>query len=102
MNFGMPKLRVLIVHNSYRLPGGEDVVFAAEKELLLANGHDVIEFTDTNIRLHGLGKFAAAKNAIWSSDAARKAKALVGQIQPDLVHVHNTWMMLSPSIATSG
>lgn len=94
----MPKTRVLVVHNSYRLPGGEDVVFIAEKELLLAHGHDVIELTDTNTRLPELRKFAVARNAIWSSAAARKAEALIAEKQPDLVHVHNTWMLLSPSI----
>ena len=33
-------MRVLVVHNFYTKPGGEDKVFANEKELLETNGHE--------------------------------------------------------------
>jgi len=91
-------MKILVAHNYYQQPGGEDVVFAAERELLLAHGHDVIELTDTNHRLSQVGKFAAARNAIWSSEAIRKVEELISKKRPDVAHVHNTWMMLSPSI----
>ena len=34
-------LRVLMVHNRYREPGGEDVVADAQTRLLTSRGHDV-------------------------------------------------------------
>lgn len=74
------------------------MVFAAEKELLLAYGHDVIEWTDTNSRLDQDAKFAVARNAIWSFEAVRKAEEFISKKRPDVAHVHNTWMALSPSI----
>ena len=36
------KPKVLIVHNAYQIPGGEDVVVANEKKLLEDHGHEVI------------------------------------------------------------
>lgn len=94
----MPKKRILFIHNFYQNPGGEDVVFAAESNLLLNHGHEVSVLTDTNDNVLKMGKFAAARNAIWSSASARRVEELITIKRPDIVHVHNTWMMLSPSI----
>jgi len=91
-------MKILVVHNFYQQSGGEDTVFVAEKEMLSAHGHEVIEWTDTNARLNQVSKFSAAKNAIWSHNAVQRAENLIAQERPDVVHVHNTWMMLSPSI----
>ena len=43
-------MKILLVHNFYRsgAPGGEDVVFAQEKSLLEAAGHEVITYTRSN------------------------------------------------------
>lgn len=87
-----------MVHNYYQQSGGEDAVFAAEKKLLLAHGHDVVEWTDTNDRLDQETGFSVARNAIWSFESVRKAEELISKERPDVAHVHNTWMMLSPSI----
>ncbi len=40
--------RILVVHNHYQQPGGEDEVFAAEVDVLRAEGHDVVEYTEHN------------------------------------------------------
>ena len=40
-------MRVLVAHNFYQQPGGEDTVFFAETELLRRYGHEVFEYTDT-------------------------------------------------------
>ena len=49
------KERVLIVHNYYQLPGGEDTVVANEKKMLEDNGHTVILYTRNNLELTKLG-----------------------------------------------
>ena len=36
------KLKILQVHNYYRIPGGEDTVVANEKKLLVDHDHKVI------------------------------------------------------------
>ena len=42
------KQKILIVHNYYQIPGGEDTVVANEKKLLEDNGHEVILYTRDN------------------------------------------------------
>ena len=41
----MRKLSVLVIHNQYQQPGGEDVVVRAEVDLLRRAGHRVLQFT---------------------------------------------------------
>ena len=42
------KQKVLIVHNYYQIPGGEDTVVANEKKLLEDHGHEVVLYTRHN------------------------------------------------------
>ena len=42
------KERILIVHNYYKLPGGEDVVVKNEKALLEKYGHFVVLYSRSN------------------------------------------------------
>ena len=44
----MKKEKVLIVHNYYQVPGGEDTVVANEKKMLEDNGHEVFMYTRHN------------------------------------------------------
>ena len=45
---GMPIRKVLLCHNYYQQPGGEDSSFDAEAGLLEAHGHEVLRFTRHN------------------------------------------------------
>ena len=36
------KQKILIVHNYYQIPGGEDTVVANEKKMLEEHGHQVV------------------------------------------------------------
>jgi len=58
--------KILMVHNRYRQPGGEDAVFAAETEILRKHGHEVVEYLDDNRRIEGLNPLVAAANTVWS------------------------------------
>jgi len=93
----MKKLQVLLVHNFYQQSGGEDMVFAAEKNLLAARGHEVIEYTDNNFRLDAMNSFSAALNTIWSDASYRSIRKIISSSRPDIVHFHNTFLMISPS-----
>ncbi len=50
-----------------------------------------------NVRF-GLGAFTQAGRAIWSLEAKRKFGALLDVFRPDIVHTHNIYTHLSPSI----
>ena len=50
-------MKILLIHCHYRLPGGEDAVFAAERALLERRGHTVLVYERSNEEAaHGLAK----------------------------------------------
>jgi hypothetical protein len=92
-------VKVLLVHNTYQQPGGEDVVFEQEARMLRNAGHQVILYQRSNWEVqayHGLQKIRLAKRTIWASDTRRDFLSLLRDQKPDVVHVHNTFMMISP------
>jgi glycosyltransferase involved in cell wall biosynthesis len=94
-------MKIILVHNTYREPGGEDVVFESEKRLLQKAGHTVIPFVRSNMELHDssfLDRIAIARQMIWSSKTRHEFTAILKKECPDIVHVHNTFMAISPSI----
>lgn len=91
-------MKILSVHTSYQLPGGEDQVFALEAELLRAHGHQVARYTASNDRLKGQNPLVMLGNTIWNGSARRAIAERLRWEGPDLMHVHNTFPLLSPSI----
>jgi glycosyltransferase involved in cell wall biosynthesis len=94
-------MKIIMVHNTYREAGGEDVVFENEKRLLQRNGHIVVPFVRSNLDLQDtyfLERIAIATQMIWSSKTRRGFAAILDAECPDIVHVHNTFMAISPSI----
>lgn len=95
------KERVLIVHNYYQIPGGEDTVVANEKKMLEDNGHKVFMYTRHNdeIKERGiLGKLKLPFESIYSFKTKREVKKLIRENNIDIVHVHNTLSLVSPSV----
>ena len=90
--------RVLIVHNCYQHKGGEDTVVEAEVELLRELGHAVALFTLHNDYIHGVSKLMLVANTFWASGVAAEFATELERFQPDVIHVHNTFPMISPAI----
>lgn len=96
-------MRILLVHNFYGsiAPSGENVVFEAEKTLLRSRGHALAEFSRHSDKIRGQGAWGAIKGAAatpWNPWSARAIRQAVAHFQPDVVHVHNTFPLISPSI----
>ncbi|MFB3922527.1 MAG: glycosyltransferase [Terriglobia bacterium] len=94
-------MRILLIHNYYQEPGGEDVVFAQERELLTRFGNVVSTYVRNNreIRTQSARQRATlAWNVIWADDAKRDVLRLIHEDRPDVVHAHNTFTQISPSI----
>lgn len=91
-------LRVLVVHNAYQHKGGEDSVMEAEAALLLQHGNAVELFLRHNDAIQHLPKLQAASQTLWSTAAAKAFEAKVVAFRPDVVHVHNTFPLISPAI----
>jgi glycosyltransferase involved in cell wall biosynthesis len=92
-------MRILLLHNRYQLAGGEDHVVQLEKSLLESHGHEVslLEVSNQDIT-QNWDKVKAAFNAIYSYSAKKKVGAENSRFTPDIVHVHNFFPLLSPSV----
>lgn len=92
-------MRILQVHNFYRQTGGEDVVVENEAAMLTAGGHEVHLWSAHNESIVGL---RSKLRTAWRAPYSRRARSgLAGEIQrfePDVVHAHNFFPLLTPAI----
>lgn len=94
-------MRILLVHNTYQDRGGEDVVFVQERQLLESGGHEIVEYQRHNSEIKQysrLRKISLLGRTVWAADSNRELGALLRQTKPDVVHIHNTFPLISPSI----
>lgn len=94
-------MKVLLVHNEYQQPGGEDVVFRLEHQLLTSFGHQVGTYKRTNHEISRYSIFRRLlliKQIIWAEDTRQDICRILRKEKPDIVHVHNTFTQTSPSI----
>lgn len=93
--------KVLLVHNYYQQGGGEDKVFAQEEALLRSKGIEVELYTVHNDLINNqtlMNKAKMALEATWSSTEYKRIKKKLMDMKPDVVHVHNFFPIISPSI----
>jgi glycosyltransferase involved in cell wall biosynthesis len=92
-------LRVIIVHNHYQQPGGEDVGVQDEYGVLASHGHQVRLLEANNDHIQSfLSRAQAAITTVYSPSSKRRMAAVISEFKPDLVHVHNFFPVFSPSI----
>jgi glycosyltransferase involved in cell wall biosynthesis len=92
-------MKILQLHNRYQIVGGEEGVVQSEHQLLTDHGHDVKLLEVTNDDLVGAkAKAMAAVSAIYSYGSRSLVAKEIATFQPDLVHVHNFFPLLSPSV----
>jgi glycosyltransferase involved in cell wall biosynthesis len=112
-------VKVLLANKFFFANGGSEAVLFHERDFLRAAGVDVIDFSmndprnvasryadsfidnqayaDTGAQ-HGASRVRTALKLIHSGEAVRKIGALIDRTQPDLVHCHNIYHQLTPSI----
>jgi glycosyltransferase involved in cell wall biosynthesis len=91
-------MRILLIHNFYQQTGGEDLVVADEARLLASRGHVVAQYSIHNDQVNSLSRLALGQRTIWSGPAYHDVRAAIATHRPDVVHVHNTLPLLSPSV----
>jgi glycosyltransferase involved in cell wall biosynthesis len=91
-------LSVVLVHERYQQPGGEDRVVADEAELLRSRGHRVVTVTADNRDVGEMSPAALAKATLWNGEAYRRLRAVLRAERPSVVHFHNTFPLLSPAV----
>jgi glycosyltransferase involved in cell wall biosynthesis len=103
---GEPKrgnLRILIAHSHYGdyVVGGEGAVMSAEADMLAQHGHEVLRFERTNAQRMGKGLINfidTARHMYWSPQAYEEIGAVMDEFRPDVLHVHNYHISLTPAV----
>lgn len=92
-------MKILFVHNKYQVRGGEDTVLDNEISMLRNQGHEVDVFIVSNDTVVGFfSKAGAALNCIYSIASYHTFSRVLLKIKPDIVHVHNFFPKISPSV----
>jgi len=96
-------MRILVAHSRYRsaAPSGENRVVDQEAAALAGLGHEVELFER---RSDAIEEWPAARKAtlparvVWSGEARHSLAAALRSRRPDVVHLHNTFPLLSASV----
>ena len=94
-------MRILIIHNYYKIPGGEDTVVDNESRLLSQKGHKVYFYKRTNQEMDYYGKlrkWMLPMDTIFSLKSYQEVLDIIDKKKIDIIHVHNTVCVISPSV----
>ena len=92
---------ILIVHNYYQIPGGEDTVVDNEKKMLERHGHKVFLYSRNNAELKQMSKLQKIflpVTTVFNPRTYRDIKKLIREENIEVVHVHNTLNLVSPAV----
>lgn len=93
-------MRVLQVHNRYRIRGGEDAVVETTIGLLERRGQTARLFDKHSDKAAAgfLQRVRAVFSGIYSTAARGEMERILAEFSPDVVHIHNLYPLLSPSV----
>ena len=94
-------MKVLIVHNDYGKPSGEEHALGTIIDLLKTNDHEVLEFRKSSVPLMNGGIGIQAKaffSGIHSFSSAREIDRFLSENEVDVVQLQNVFPFLSPSV----
>jgi glycosyltransferase involved in cell wall biosynthesis len=93
-------MKVLTLFNKRRRWGGEDVVVDALQQALRSRGVEVHAWIRDLAELNAgvRGKLEALASSVYSRRSGEAMDRLLDGIAPDVVHAHNLYPLLSPSV----
>ena len=94
-------MKVLIIHNYHRDRGGEARALEEQREALESKGHEVCLYTRDNWEISDsrIKQFRELGiNMFFSVKTYKEVLNLVQNFCPDVVHIHNIFPLLSPSV----
>jgi len=86
-------MRILIIHNHYQHPGGEDTVVAQEKQLLAQTEHVELLAFHNRKGWQGMWQTFWSPWNIWAGQRVRRA---IKRYKPDIIHIHNLHYAVGP------
>src|ERR1041385_5867322 len=91
-------MKILMLHNRYLVPGGEDQATTADAALLRDHGHEVELLVEDNRRVELLGKARTGMRTVWSRESYRRIDAKLQAGNFDILHVQNFFPLWSPAV----
>lgn len=93
-------MKVLIIHNKYGKHSGEESVVYFQSTLLQEKGHKVITYFRDSSEIDEmlLGKIRAFFTSFFNLKSFIDLRRILKKEKPDIVHVHNLYPLISPSI----
>jgi len=96
-------MKILVIHNSYQERGGEDEAVASEMKMLERFGQKVISYTHrSNVDIQQFPILKKLlfffKEVYWSPIIYKEIKTIIQRERPDVAHIHNTFLALTPSV----
>ncbi len=92
-------MKILLIHNSYQQRGGEDATFESEYNLLSKGGNDVEKLLFDNKSINSLSdKISAGIKNVFNPDSAKIIEEKIISFQPQIIHIHNFFPLVSPSV----
>ena len=94
-------MNLLMVHNYYQIPGGEDTVLENEMNLLKKHGQNVYVYSRNNGEMKQFSKWqklCLPFTTLFSIKTYREIIKEVKEKEINLIHVHNTLCLISPSV----
>jgi glycosyltransferase involved in cell wall biosynthesis len=106
-------MRVLQIHNRSLRPGGErnpdhkaggaEAVIENDRVMLLESGHQVDQFiVDNRETLRQASRLRAGLDSIWNRSVAARLQNTLATFEPDVVHVHTPFPLVSPVVFRVG
>lgn len=93
-------MKICLIHNAYGKVSGEEIVVAGIERLLREHGHDVSLLSRSSAELDGsrFGKAKAFFTGVYNFSSKLSLRRLLRRQRPDIVHVHNLFPLISPSV----
>ena len=94
-------MKLLMLHNYYQYPGGEDASTQSEVKFLEKAGHSINLIKRDNNQIKRFSRLDTLKlffSTRWSQQEYLKLQKILQEALPDLVHVQNFFPLFSPSV----
>ena len=88
--------KILVIHNKYRLTGGEDIAVINETNVLKKHFDVKVLYFENKITNYIFQSIYFLTNKNYES--IKKIKKEIEAFNPDAVYIHNTWFKVSPGI----
>lgn len=91
-------MKILLIHSYYQQRGGEDAVFNAERDALIAAGNEIKTYAPHNTDYVQKPLWRQALSLFWNHEAYKQIRQQIQSFRPAILHVHNLFPFLSPSV----